>query len=126
MMGFRNWLQHKPLLLFYLKKVIVAKVKLCGKLLHKKASVFCDCGHYTMVGGIMQVEFVHIHCCRGGYYPPVHFVSKMRLRMVHVKIVSIFTGRMISAPAREIIPGLLDHNYAIIPQKGRYHYGLFI
>ena len=40
MMGFQNWLQHKPLLLFYLKKVIVAKVKLCGKLLHKKPPCF--------------------------------------------------------------------------------------
>ena len=38
--GFLNWLQHKSLLLSLTKKVIVAKVKLCGKLLHKKPPCF--------------------------------------------------------------------------------------
>ena len=55
--GFLKWLQHKSLLLFLTKKVIVAKIKLCSKTLHILASKSCDCGHYTTVCGIMQVLF---------------------------------------------------------------------
>jgi len=49
-------LQHKSLLLFSGKKVIVAKEELCGIAHsgHEKDSLFSSCGHYTTSGGIFQ------------------------------------------------------------------------
>ena len=48
-------MQHKLLLLFETKKVIVAKIKLCGRSDdHNTASGYISCGHYTTGGGGMQ------------------------------------------------------------------------
>ena len=48
-------MQHKLLLLFLGKKVIVVKVELCSVVTeHSKASKCGCCGHYTTMGGFFQ------------------------------------------------------------------------